>query len=235
MMHRLLFAAALLLAPPLASAAMPPPYTATYEVRRNGEALGSATVTFRSLPNGRFELSSSTVGSEGLAAIAGVSVDERSIIRVANGAPETVAYSYRQKLAWKTRARDLLVDAAASRITLTDKDREYSPPYRAGVLDRNAITVALMGDLARGKTGRLEYLVPSRNELETQVFQASPAAPINTALGAQSAVRVERIRESSGGRTTTLWLGQKHNYVPLRMLQTEPDGETIEMRIRTIR
>ena len=235
MMQRLSLAAALLLAPLLASAAMPPPYTATYEVRRNGEALGSATVIFRSLPNGRFELTSSTVGSEGLAAIAGVSVDERSIIRLINGAPETVAYSYRQKMAWKTRSRDLEVDAAASRITLTDKDREYSPPYRAGVLDRNAITVALMGDLAAGKTGRLQYLVPSRDELETQVFQTSPAERITTALGTLSVVRVERIRESSGGRTTTLWLGQNQHYVPLRMLQTEPDGETIEMRIRTIR
>jgi hypothetical protein len=235
MIKRLLFTTALLLAPLLASAALPPPYTATYEVRRNGEPLGTATVVFRSLANGRFELTSSTVGSEGLAALAGVSVDERSIIRVANGAPETVAYSYRQKLAWKTRSRGLQVDAAAARITLTDKDREYSPPYRAGVLDRNAITVALMGDLAAGKTGRLEYFVPSRDELETHVYQASPVERLSTALGAQKVVRVERIRESAGGRTTTLWLGQDQHYVPLRMLQTEPDGETIEMRIRTVR
>lgn len=235
MMRRLVCTAALLLAPLLASAALPPPYTATYQVRRNGEPLGTATVVFRSLPNGRFELTSNTVGSEGLAALAGVSVDERSIIRVANGEPETVAYSYRQKLAWKTRSRGLQVDAAAARITLTDKDREYSPPYRAGVLDRNAITVALMSDLAAGKTGRLEYLVPSRDELETQVYQASPAERISTALGTQKVVRVERIRESSGGRTTTLWLGQDQNFVPLRMLQTEPDGETIEMRIRSVR
>ena len=91
MMRRFLIAAALVLAPVAASAALPPPYTANYEVRRNGEALGTATVTFKALPNGRYELKSSTVGSQGLAAIAGVSVDERSIIRLAGGQPETVA------------------------------------------------------------------------------------------------------------------------------------------------
>ena len=235
MMRRFLIAAALVLAPVAASAALPPPYTANYEVRRNGEALGTATVTFKPLPNGRYELKSSTVGSEGLAAIAGVSVDERSIIRLAGGQPETVAYNYRQKLAWKTRERSMQVDAAAGRITSTDKDKTYSPAYQAGVLDRNAITVALMADVAAGKPGDLQYLVPSRGDVEAQVYRSGKTERIETKLGPQSAIRVDRIRETGNGRTTTLWLGQDHNYVPLRMLQKEPDGETIEMRIISIR
>ena len=235
MMRSFLFAAVLVLAPMAAAAALPLPYTANYEVRRNGEALGTATVSFKQLPNGRYELKSSTVGSEGLAAIAGVSVDERSVIRLADGQPETVAYNYRQKLAWKTRERSLQVNAASNSIASTDKDKSFSPPYRAGVLDRNAVTVALMADVAAGKPGDLEYLVPSRNELETHVYRSATSEQIQTRLGAQRVIRVERIRESSNGRTTTLWLGQDRNYIPLRMLQKEPDGETIEMRIISIR
>ncbi len=234
MMRRFLFAAALVLAPVAASAALPPPYTANYEVRRNGEAMGTATVSFKSLPNGRYELKSSTVGSEGLAAIAGVSVDERSIIRLAGEQPETVAYDYRQKLAWKTRERSIRVNAAGNSIASTDKDKSFSPPYRAGVLDRNAVTVALMADVAAGKRGDLEYLVPSRNELETHVYRSATSEQIQTRIGPQRVIRVERIRESSNGRTTTLWLGQDRNFIPLRMLQKEPDGETIEMRITSI-
>lgn len=235
MMRRFLFAAALVFAPAAASAALPAPYTANYEVRRNGEALGTATVSFKQLSNGRYELKSSTVGSEGLAAIAGVAVDERSIIRMAGGQPETVAYNYRQKLAWKTRERSLQVDAGSGSISSTDKDKRFSPPYRVGVLDRNAITVALMADVAAGKSGDLEYLVPSHNELETHVYRSANSEQIQTRLGAQRVIRVERIRESSNGRTTTLWLGQDRNFIPLRMLQKEPDGETIEMRITSIR
>ena len=235
MTRHFLFAAALALASGAASAALPPPYTANYEVRRNGEAMGTATVTFKSLPNGRYELTSSTVGSEGLAAIAGVSVDERSIIRLAGNQPETVVYNYRQKLAWKTRERSIQVNAAANSIASTDKDKSFSPPYRAGVLDRNAVTVALMADVAAGKSGDMEYLVPSRNELETHVYRSAISERIQTRLGTQRVIRVERIRESSNGRTTTLWLGQDRNFIPLRMLQKEPDGETIEMRITSIR
>ena len=234
-MKRSLLLAALFAAPVLAAAALPPPYTAQYEVRRNGERLGSAIVAFRALPNGRYELTSNTIGSEGLAAIAGVAVDERSILRLNGNQPETVAYSYRQKLAWKTKERGLQVDANAGRIESQDKDRHYSPPYRAGVLDRNALTVALMNDMDVGKTGDLTYLVPDHDELETQTYRAAAPERLKTALGMQRVVRVERIRESGNGRTTTLWLGQDKNYVPLRMLQQEPDGATIEMRIGTLR
>ncbi len=235
MMRRFLFATALVQAPVAASAALPPPYTANYEVRRNGEAMGTATVSFKLLPNGRYELKSSTIGSEGLAAIAGVSVDERSIIRLAGDQPETVAYNYRQKLAWKTRERSMQVNAAGNSIASTDKDKSFSPPYRAGILDRNAVTVALMADVAAGKPGDLEYVVPSHNELETHVYRSGTSEQMQTRLGAQRVIRVERIRESSNGRTTTLWLGQDRNFIPLRMLQKEPDGETIEMRITSIR
>ena len=227
--------AVLLLAPTLVLAAMPAPYTAHYEVSRNGDRLGTATVTFKALPNDRYQLDSSTVGSEGLAAIAGVSVDEHSILRWTGEQPETVAYSYRQKLAWKTRERDMTVDARGGRIDSQDKDQHFSPPYRPGVLDRHAITVALMHDVANGKTGDLSYLVPDHDELQTQVYRTAAPEQLSTALGLQRVVRVERIRASGGGRTTTLWLGQDKHFVPLRILQKEPNGETIEMRVVSIR
>ena len=223
------------LLPLAATAAMPSPYTAQYEVRRNGERLGTGTVSFKVLPNGRYELLSSTVGSEGLAAIAGVSIDERSILRWTGQQPETVAYTYRQKMAWKSRERSIDVDAKAGKISSTDKDRHFAPPYRPGVLDRSAINVALMLDIAAGKTGDLKYLVPDKDELQTQVYRTAASERLDTALGQQRVIRVERIRESANGRTTTLWLGQDKKFIPLQILQKEPDGETIEMRITSIR
>jgi hypothetical protein len=223
--------ALLLLAPLAADAAAPPaPYTAQYEVRRNGDRLGTATVSFRKLANGRFELVSDTVGSEGLAAIAGVAVNERSILRW-DQQPETVAYSYKQKMAWKSRERGLQVDAAAGRIDSTDKDKSYSPPYEAGVLDRNAVVVALMGDLTAGRTGDLRYRIPDHDQMQTWIYRAGATEQLSTPLGARRVVRVERIRDTDNGRSTTLWMAPEHNFVPLRMLQKEPDGGTIEMRI----
>lgn len=234
MIRRWLFLALAML-PLTAAAAMPAPYTAQYEVRRNGERLGTGTVSFKALPNGRYELLSSTVGSEGLAAIAGVSIYERSLLRWTGQQPETVAYTYQQKMAWKSRERSIDVNAKAGRIDSQDKDTHFSPPYKPGVLDRSAINIALMHDIAAGKTGDLKYLVPDKDELQTQVYRTSASERLETALGKQRVIRVERIRESANGRTTTLWLGQDKKFIPLQILQKEPDGETIEMRITSIR
>jgi hypothetical protein len=229
-----LVAAAALL-PALALAAMPAPYTARYEVRRNGDRLGEAVVSLKSLGEGRAEFSSSTVGTDGLAALAGATVDERSVLRWSQGTPETVSWNYRQKAAWKTRERSLDVDAGARRIDARDKDKRYEPPYRPGVLDRNAVTVALMQDLAAGRTGELRYSVPDKDELQTWVFRTGASERVDTPMGAQRALRVERIRESNNGRSTTLWLAQDRGYVPLRILQKEPEGDTIDLRITSLK
>jgi hypothetical protein len=234
-MNRFALIAALALVPLAAEAAAPPPpYTAQYEVRRNGNRLGTATVSFRKLANGRYELVSDSTGSEGLAAIAGLSVNERSILRWGDQ-PETVAYDYRQKMAWKSRARSMQVDAAAGRIDSTDKDAHYSPRYERGVIDRNVVVVALMGDLAAGRGGELRYRIPDKDEVRTWTYRIGGSEQLGTPLGAQKVVRVERIRDSGNGRSTTLWMAPARNFVPMRILQQEPNGETIEMRIVSLR
>jgi hypothetical protein len=225
----------LCLLPALALAAMPAPYTAHYDVLRNGDRAGQATVSLKPLGGGRAEFRSSTNGSEGLAALAGATVEERSVLRWQEGSPETVSWEYHQKIAWKSRDRSLSVDPAARRLELRDKDKRYSPPYRAGVLDRQSVTVAIMQDVAAGRSGELRYSVPDKDEMGTWVFRTGASERLDTALGAQRALRVERVRESGGGRRTTLWLAQDRGYVPLRILQTEPDGETIDMQITSLR
>ena len=228
-------AAQLLWLPVLAQAALPAPYTARYEVLRNGAPQAESTVELKAAGGGRSELRSSTLGSEGLAAFASASVDERSVLRWREGVPETVSWNYRQKVAWKARERSLAVDPGAGRLDLRDRDKRYSPPYRPGVLDRHAVTVALMHDLAAGRNGDLRYQVPDKDELETWMFRTGASERIDTAIGPQRALRVERVRESGGGRSTTLWLAQDRGYVPLRILQKEPGGETIDMRITSLK
>jgi len=220
--------------PLLAASGPPMAFVAEYDVLRNGEKLGKATMRFVAAPRGLYELRTSTVGSEGLAAIAGAAIEERSLLSWNDG-PETVSYEYKQKIAWKTRQRGLRVDAEAGHVVSTDKNGERVLPYRPGILDRHALTVALMQDLASGKKGDLLYTVPDGDALGIQRYRQAPPETIQTAQGGQRAIRVERVRDSGGGRTTTLWLARDRGFVPLRLVQKEPDGETIEMRILTLR
>ena len=216
---------------PLAATAAPRPYTARYEVLRNGERLGEATIRFAALANGRYDFTTKTRGSGGLAAVLGVTIDERSILRWNDGRPETVAYSLAQKIGWKDKQRSLKVDAASGRVTSNDKGQDIALQYQPGLLDRHAVSIALMQDLAAGEKGDLTYTVAERRAIGTQVYRQSGSDRVDTPMGAQEAIRVDRVRDSGDGRTTQFWMSQAHGYVPVRMLQKEPDGESIEMRI----
>jgi hypothetical protein len=230
-----LHAAALLLALPALALAQVAPYTAHYEVRRNGSAMGESVVTLKAAGAGRSEFSTSTSGSHGLAALIGANIEERSVVGWHGGVPESVSWNLSQKVAMNSKEKSLRVDAAGRRIDLRDRDRSFSPPYQPGVIDRHAVTLALMHDLAAGRSGELRYLVPDKAQLQPWIFRTGASERMDTPMGPQRALRVDRIRESGNGRSTTMWLAQDHNFVPLRMIQKEPDGETIEMRITSLR
>jgi len=209
-------------------------FTANYVVFRNGKDLGTATIKFSDRSNGRWELTTKTVGT-GIAAIAGVEINERSLIRWNDGKPETVDYNFNQKAGWKDKQRSITVNAQNKSIVSQDKDKTYSLKYQQGVLDRHAITVAIMQDLLQGKRDDLAYRVADRDELNTQLFRLIGNEKLDTALGSLNSVKVQRIRENANGKTTTLWLALDKQFVPLLIEQKEGNGDTIEMRITGLR
>jgi Protein of unknown function (DUF3108) len=212
------------------SAYQPKAYTASYSVTRNGKELGIATVKFNALTNGRWEMTSHTVGT-GIAAIAGVEIHEYSTLRWVNGKPETIDYSFKQKAGWKNKERSIKVNAQNKKVDSQDNDKSFSFAYQPSVLDRHAVTVAIIQDLAQGKRGDLLYSVADRDELQNQRYRVMNEEKIDTGLGLQTGTKVQRIRETPNGKTTTLWLGKEKQFVPLRIEQTESNGDKIEMRI----
>lgn len=209
-------------------------FNANYVVFRNGKDLGTATIKFSDIGNGRWELTTKTIGT-GIAAIAGVEINERSSIRWNDGKPETLGYSFSQKAGWKDKQRRITVNAQNKTIVSEDKEKTYNLKYQSGVLDRHAITVAIMQDLLQGKRGDLVYPVADRDELNNQLYRVSGNEKLDTALGSLNSVKVQRIRENANGKTTTLWLALDKQFVPLRIEQKEGNGDTIEMRITGLR
>jgi len=103
------------------------------------------------------------------------------------------------------------------------------------VLDRHAITVAIMQDLLQGKRGDLSYPVADRDEMNTQLYRLVGNEKLDTALGVLNSLKVQRIRENPNGKTTTLWLAPDRQFVPVRIQQKEGNGDLIEMRISGLR
>ncbi len=211
----------------------PAPYRARYQVSRNGDTLGQAVVTL-SREGAAWRLRSETHGTEGLAALARVEIVEESNFRIAQGRPETMRYSYRQKAAWKNRQRNVTVDANAGTIVSTDKDRTHRFGYRPAVVDRQLVTLALSMDLARGALGDLVYRVVDRDELEEERYRVGARETIDSPVGKLRTIRVIRLR-ATPGRTTESWLAVDRGFVPVRIVQSEPGGESFELKLLALK
>jgi hypothetical protein len=220
--------------PAIARAVPPANYQADYDVYRNGKLSALATIKFSQQNNGRWELNSHTKGV-GAIAIAGVEITENSILRRVGDKPETVDYRFQQKVAWKSKTRSVHVDPATRQIKSMDKETAYNLSYKEGVLDRNAIMVALMEDLKNNPTGDKYYQVADREAVEQHHYQVLSEIKLDTALGKQKTLKVTRIRTDASGRETSMWFGVDKQFVPLLIKQSESDGSAIEMRIKAIR
>jgi hypothetical protein len=217
-----------------ASAAGLQPYSATYEVARNGGALGSATVTLRQTPNG-WSYDSQTRGTSGLAALAAADVNEHSEVRANGGVLETRSYRYKMSTLLKSRERSIEVDAASGQIVTHDKKGEQQFPMQPGVLDRQSVTLAIAQDLAMGKRGTLNYNVADSDRVGAQRYQVGKEETVHVPAGALRTITVARLRDSGGGRTTVSWFGLDNGFVPVKIVQTEPSGEVLEMALVSLR
>jgi hypothetical protein len=234
-MHRFLLA--LLLALPLLAQAAPPPqaFSADYDLFQNNRRMGRGTVSFQPLANGQWELVSTSQGTRGLAGAAGVSRNERSVLRWVDGRVEVVSYQMDMRAAWTSRSQSLVVDAARRKVTSTYRDQTYSLAFEPGMVDRHSVTLAIMADLAAGVREPLEYAVADRRELDQHRYRVAAEVRLGTALGTQRALRIERVREDANGRRTKLWFAKDKGWLPLRIKQYEGDGQSVDMRITRIR
>jgi hypothetical protein len=225
----MLGAALLPLAGIAADAAPLPAFELRYEVLRNGSPLGEATLTLKPLADGDWEFTSHTLGTHGLAALAGAEILERSRFRWRDALPELRQYEFSQDVAFKHKRRSLRRDGDAG-IDSHDGKQQHRLAFEPGVMDRNCVVLALGADLARGAQGDLRYQIADRDAVEWQRYRVGAIESVQTPAGSFAAIRVERIREKPG-RTTTSWIAPGLGHVPLRTLQVEADGETLEMRL----
>jgi hypothetical protein len=210
------------------------PYTAIYDVSRNGDTLGHATVTLKQIPGG-WDYESLTHGTNGLAALAAADIDERSEINAHGGALEMRSYHYRLSTIVKSSERSLTVDPSGKRIASRDKKHDTQYPMQPGVLDQQSVTVAIAQDLANGKHGTLTYNVAGRNGVSAQRYQVGKEQTRPVPAGPQRAITVTRLRDSAGGRVTASWFGVDNGFVPVRIVQTEPNGEVFEMKLESLK
>lgn len=205
------------------------PFDLRFEALRNGKRLGEARLSLRHVEGATWEFTTRTRGTEGLAALAGIEISEQSEFTWRDGRPELLQYRYRQQMAFRDRQRSLARDGADA-IDSRDGERRHRLAFEPGVMDRHVVALALAAEVARGASGELRFRVADRDKLEWHRYRSSARESIDVPGGRFEAIKVERLRDNPG-RTTTTWLAPALGYLPVRILQREADGESLEMRL----
>lgn len=222
-------------APQARAAPPPPPFDAKYDVYRDGSRIGTGTIALSKLDNGQWSMTTRSEATEGLLGVAGVRREETSLIQWEGGLPQSLDYQMQQKAAWSDRREGLQVDARRGTATSRYKDETIALDYRPGLLDRQAVTAALMAEVAAGRRGEMEFAVAGRRGVEIQRYRTAANVRLRTALGVERAIRVERLRDDDSGRVTKIWFARNRGWLPLRIKQYESDGSTLDLRITAVR
>jgi hypothetical protein len=233
MLAELLFAAALAtadVAPP--DVAPLSPMRLEYEVLRNGKPMGTSTLTLAQDDAGTWTLETQTEGTSGLAGLAGASIAESSSFAWRDGLPELRHYRYAQAVAWRDKRRELDLLPGHESIAYDDGKHTGRLTFEAGVMDRHVVVLALARDVA-AHAETLAYRVADKDKVETHRYRVAGNERVTCGAGSFETTRVERVREKPG-RTTTSWLASEIQWLPVRIVQSEPDGETIEMRLQAL-
>lgn len=205
------------------------PFTARYELLRNGRVLGEARMSLSRGSDGTWRFETGTRGTRGLASLAGVELSERSTFRWRGLIPELVEYDYRQSVAMRRRERSLRVDAASNAIISRQDDSVWELRFEEGVVDRHAVALGIVAAVAAGRAD-LSFRVADRDDVESQRYRVAGRERVSVRAGDFDAILIERIREKPG-RDTDTWLAPELGHLAVRIRHREADGETLEMRL----
>ena len=210
-------------APPLA------PYSADYEVLRNGKAIGSSSTRLQR-DGDTWTWRTHTAGERGMAWMVGLKVEQSMDFRWLDGLPQPLRSSYRQQATLGNRSVEVNYDWSAQRYHLRDRKGEHHHSLQAGASDRYGSGVTVAALVARGETA-FSIPVAHADGLRDWRFRVAGEETLDTADGPVRTLRVERVRDDDD-RSTITWIDPARNHVIVRMLQVE-DGDRTETRLRS--
>lgn len=86
--------------------------------------------------------------------------------------------------------------------------------------------------LAQGAT-EVRFNVVDRGEIREHYYKLVNRVTLETPIGRIKALHLERVRGEDNARKTEIWLAPDHDYLLLKLVQTEPDGSKVGLDIRS--
>lgn len=208
------------------------PFHADYATLRNGSELGKTTLDLADNGDGSWTLRSETRGTAGMAKLAGVHIVETSRFRWKDGRPEAATYDFQQTTAFKDKTRHADFDWKAGEVHVVEGDGDFRYAIAPGIIDRQAVTLAIASDLQRGATS-FEYKVAVKDRIETMRYTRATGEKLNVPAGDFDVVLMQRDGEPGADRKRVArsWFAPSLGWMPVQIEQTEKKGDTVTLKL----
>lgn len=192
------------------------PFTATYNVLRNGSTIGESTLSLKRGQDGHWRYRSTIRGTHGLAALFGADMNALSVLRVNNGQPESLYYDYRFDAMFKHKRQQLHVDWKNGRVrNEVDGDHTYDYATEPGMVESHSIPLALLAALRDGH-GEIDLPVAVKDRVEHQQFRVNGPVQVTVPAGRFKAMRVSRVGDE---KAFTAWYDTRRFETPVKLSQ----------------
>jgi hypothetical protein len=207
-----------------ALAAQPTPFTATYAVTSQGQPMGEATITLKSLGNGQYEYSNQIQGTSGLAAALGASSSDVTRFRWNGDTPETESYASKV-VAFKTKQRSMQVNWNTKQVSVNEGKGATSYAAVPGMVDRNTLSYAL-GLALRGGNQSVSLPVGVKQHVEQQQFKVQGSESVKVPAGSFQA---ERVTRTDSDKHFDAWYVPNKYPLPVKLAQSDGGDLTLEL------
>lgn len=228
---RLLAALAAVLCAPALAASLPPAHVAHYEVVRNGKPTGEMEQRFETA-EGRWQMSSSTRGTRGVARLLGIDANDRAQGVVRDGAAVPERFEHRASVPGRDEEWSAEFDGAGRQVTVWLEQQPQTLALEAQAWDPLSVQLALR-DAARDGQVEWSVHVVDEDEVKLHRYRAGASEHVDTPLGCFEAVPVERVREQST-RYTRVWLAPALDWLPVRFEHGKTDGAHTDARLQSL-
>lgn len=214
------------------------PFTARYEVLRDGRSQGEAVMRLERIEGERWRFSSEVRGTSGMARLSGFEMSETTEFEaLADGRLKPLSSSAGGGVSLRRRSIDTVFDWNAGEVRWSGDARpEQRGPAPLGpdTVNPQLVNLALAQRLRAGAEGSIRLDVVNRGNSDPAEYQLRGSEQVSVPHGRREATALHH-RRTDKDRETTLWIDPDLPPAPLRVLQREKGRDAFELRLIELR
>lgn len=200
-----------------------------YTFYRGNTKIGTMERTLTRIDDDSYVLESNIEVTHFLARMFLSKIEERSVFTFDNNKAKPLQYSYKRGGSKKSRHQNLQFDWQTNQVSDNSQETPWSLDIPVNTVDRHLYQLNVMFDM-QDTPDSLQYIVADRGKLKTYDIKNLGSEIISTPLGEIETIKLQR---KSKKRSTTVWVANKYNYLPVQIEQIEK-GDTYRSVIKKI-